>query len=97
MKTRGEQKLCFDVSDDRYYIPTGLHFFKCVKGTFSFKFAFLSIQFLTLCLYFIVEIFRQADDSSFPRSEEDWNIPYCQWDYLCLAPELFTVTEPITS
>ena len=33
MKSRGEQKLCFDISDDKYYAPTGLHFFKCVQGT----------------------------------------------------------------
>ena len=32
MKVRGEQRMCFDVSDDRYYVPVGLLFFKCVKG-----------------------------------------------------------------
>ncbi len=25
-------KLCFSVDNDRYFLPTGLHFFKCVKG-----------------------------------------------------------------
>ncbi|XP_065052037.1 cap-specific mRNA (nucleoside-2'-O-)-methyltransferase 1-like isoform X2 [Rhopilema esculentum] len=32
MKSRGVQKLCYDVIDDKYFVPTGLHFFKCVKG-----------------------------------------------------------------
>ncbi|XP_065052050.1 cap-specific mRNA (nucleoside-2'-O-)-methyltransferase 1-like [Rhopilema esculentum] len=35
MKSRGVQKLCYDVIDDKYFVPTGLHFFKCVKDPWS--------------------------------------------------------------